>query len=128
MPLANDCVDIIVNMFAPVASEEFARVLRSGGYLIVASAGVKHLNGLKAVIYDDVYDNELKILNYSNFELVESRSLKYDAIISGRDNIYNLFTMTPYFHRTSLYDKEKLNTVDEISTIVDVNFTIYKKQ
>lgn len=128
MPLTNDCVDIIVNMFAPVASEEFARVLRSGGYLIVASAGIKHLNGLKAVIYDDVYDNELKILNYSNFELVESRSLKYDAIISGRDNIYNLFTMTPYFHRTSLYDKEKLNTVDEISTIVDVNFTIYKKQ
>lgn len=128
MPLGDACADVIVNMFAPVANEEFLRVLKDGGYLVVASAGVKHLNGLKAVIYDEVYDNELKILDYAGFKLIECRNLKYDATIFGHDNIYNLFTMTPYFHRTSLNDKQKLDDVDEITTIIDVNFAIYKKQ
>lgn len=127
MPLDDGCADIVVNMFAPVASEEFYRVLTTQGHLIVVSAGVEHLNGLKRIIYDDVYNNEEKFLNYEGFELLKVENLKYDTNINGCENIYNLFTMTPYYHRTSLNDKEKLKSVDTLRTIIDVNFAIYKK-
>ena len=127
LPVNDESTDLIVNMFAPVAGEEFRRTLKQGGHFIVASAGIDHLDGLKAVIYDSVYKNEEKILNYDGFELLRCDNLKYTAKISGNEAIKNLFTMTPYYHRTSLEDKKKLEGVDEITTTVEVNFSIYRK-
>ena len=128
MPIADCSADIIVNMFAPVADKEFSRVLSPNGYLIVGSAGISHLDGLKAKIYDISYPNEEKFLEYEDFELITTKRLKYSVKITGNDTIYSLFTMTPYFHRTSLADKEKLKEVSEIHTTIEVNFTIYKKK
>lgn len=127
LPLEDECADVIVNMFAPVADTEFLRVLKRGGHLIVASAGIDHLDGLKALIYDEAYKNEEKFLSYEGFTLKEVRNLKYSSVIKGNDTIRNLFTMTPYYHRTSLNDKKKLEGVDEICTTIEVNFVIYKK-
>lgn len=127
MPVMDNCADIIVNMFAPVASEEFYRVLTTQGHLIVVSSGVEHLNGLKKILYTDVYNNDEKFLNYDGFKLLCVENLKYNTTIVGSDAIYNLFTMTPYYHRTSLKDKEKLKSVDLLNTTIDVNFAIYEK-
>ena len=127
LPVSDNSVDLIVNMFAPVASDEFYRALKQGGHFIVASAGIDHLDGLKAVLYDDVYKNEEKILNYNGFELIRCDNLKYTVKICGNNTVYNLFTMTPYYHRTSLEDKKKLEGVNEITTTIEVNFTIYRK-
>ena len=127
LPFANESLDLIINMFAPVADQEFFRVLKKGGYLIVASAGINHLDGLKAVLYNDIYKNEEKFLNFDGFDLIEKENLKYTINIEGRDLIYNLFTMTPYFHRTSLEDKKKLELTDSLNTTVEVNFLVYKK-
>lgn len=127
LPFAAESSDLIINMFAPVADREFYRVLKKGGHFIIASAGVDHLDGLKAVLYDSVYKNEEKILDYDGFELVRCDNLKYSTKISGNSTIQNLFKMTPYYHRTSLDDKKKLSGVDEITTSIEVNFAIYKK-
>lgn len=127
LPVENESVDLIINMFAPVADKEFHRALKPGGHFVVASAGKDHLDGLKSVLYDQVYQNEEKFLSYDGFELIEQQNLKYTAKITGKETVYNLFTMTPYYHRTSLDDKKKLEYVDEIDTTVEVNFLIYKK-
>ena len=127
LPFANESTDLIVNMFAPVADREFHRVLKKGGHFIVAAAGIDHLDGLKAVLYDDVYKNEEKFLEFEGFELTERKNLKYTAKIEGNQTINNLFAMTPYFHRTSQADKKKLEEVDKIATTVEVNFLVYKK-
>ena len=127
LPLDSESTDLIINMFAPVAEREFHRVLKSGGYFIVASAGIDHLDGLKAILYDDVYKNEEKFLSYEGFELIKKENLKYTVKITGNSTIYNLFTMTPYFYRTSINDKKKLEGVDEITTTIEVNFLVYKK-
>ncbi len=127
LPLKNDYADIIVNLFAPVANDEFLRILKTGGHLIVASAGIDHLNGLKSILYDTVYPNEEKFLNFEGFELVEVKNLKYTATIEQSDVISALFTMTPYYHRTSQADKNKLAEVNALNTDIEVNFAIYKK-
>lgn len=127
LPIKDSSCDLIINMFAPVASEEFKRVLKPNGHLIVASSGIEHLNGLKSLIYDSVYNNEEKFLSYDGFELIDCQNLKYDTIIVGNDMIQNLFKMTPYYHRTSLDDKKKLDNVSEITTTIEVNFAIYKR-
>ena len=127
LPLSNASVDVITSLFAPVAFEENARLLKSGGHMIVVSAGIEHLNGLKSILYDVPYSNEEKFLSYDNFELLTVENLKYNVQIDGNPTIWALFTMTPYYHRTSLKDKEKLESVNTLTTTVDVNFAIYKK-
>ena len=127
LPFANESIDMIINMFAPVADHEFFRVLKKGGHFIVAAAGIDHLDGLKSAIYDNVYKNEEKFLDYDGFKLIEQKNLKYSVQIKGKETIYSLFTMTPYFHRTSIADKKKLEAVDEITTTVEVNFLVYEK-
>lgn len=95
--------------------------------MIVVSAGIDHLDGLKSILYDMPYSNEEKFLSYEKFSLISVENLKYDTQIVGNDTIKSLFTMTPYYHRTSLSDKEKLDRVDYLNTTVEVNFAIYKK-
>ena len=76
MPLKDGCANVIINMFAPVASEEFRRVLATQGHLIVVSSGIQHLNGLKKILYSEVYENEEKFLSYDDFELLGVENLK----------------------------------------------------
>ena len=127
LPLLDGVADVIVNAFAPVADAEFSRILRMGGYLIVVSAGEKHLDGLKKVIYDEVYLNEPSEGEYPDFDLVRRENISYSTTVYGKDTIWSLFQMTPYFHRTSLTDKAKLEQVDKVDTTVEVDFWIYKK-
>lgn len=127
LPLADSYADVVLSVFAPVADKEFLRILKSGGHLIVASAGIDHLDGLKRAIYESFYPNEEKFLSYGGFELLRVVPLKYTAKICGNETINSLFTMTPYYHRTSHEDKEKLSKLNEIETTIEVNFAIYKK-
>ena len=127
LPVSDSYADIVISLFAPVADKEFCRILKNGGYLIVVSAGIYHLDGLKKVLYEDLYLNEDKRANYEDFTLLDVINLKYEATIKGNDTIKNLFTMTPYYHRTTLADKKKLDDINQITTNIDVNFLVYKK-
>jgi 23S rRNA (guanine745-N1)-methyltransferase len=127
LPLKDESCDVVVSMFAPVASDEFKRILRCGGILVVGAAGVNHLDGLKSVIYEDAYLNEENNLSYNGFELISREKCDYVAEITGNDTISNLFTMTPYYHRTSLADKKKLEDITSIETNISVDFFIFKR-
>jgi len=127
LPLDPDSCDLIINVFAPVANEEFFKILKPDSYLLVVSAGKKHLDGLKRAIYSDVYDNEPFVHNYSGFEIVNQSNLKYEIVINGNSTIKCLFQMTPYYHRTSLEDKAKLETIDTLKTTIDIDFYLLKK-
>ena len=41
--------------------------------------------------------------------------------------IKNLFEMTPYYWRTSQDDAKKLETIDRLTTEIDILFSVYKK-
>lgn len=128
MPLTDKSADIVISMFAPVSYEEFARVLKSGGYLIIGAAGKRHLDGLKKALYDEVYLNEPSEHSSIEFESAEIKNLAYSVDILGTEVIKSLFTMTPYYHRTTLTDKEKLDSIETLSTTVEVDFFILKRK
>ncbi|MBQ8392890.1 MAG: methyltransferase domain-containing protein [Clostridia bacterium] len=127
MPLYDECADVIINLFAPVPYEEFARVLKKGGYLIIGASGAKHLIGLKGILYENVYLNELNVHKNAAFEHICIKNLTYDIEIFGNDTIMKLFTMTPYYHHTSDADKNKLSAISKLNTTIEVDFTILRK-
>ena len=127
MPVADGSVGAVVNVFAPCAESEYSRVLQKGGVLIVAHAGAEHLMGLKRAIYDNVYENDVRADLPEGLELVEEKRLKYNISLSSNELIEALFSMTPYYWRTSQSDKAKLKALDTLDTEIDIIFSVYRK-
>ncbi len=128
LPFAEENIDIITSIFAPCPEKEFSRVLKRGGYLIIAAAGEKHLLGLKKVLYDDIYMNDERAdMPSSDFELVRKENLSFDISLRSNEDILNLFSMTPYYYRTSQKDKEKLSTLSHLESEIEIDFFIYRK-
>ena len=127
MPLADGSAAAIVNVFAPCAEEEYCRVLRDGGYLIVAYAGPDHLMGLKKAVYDVARGNDGRADLPVSMKLVEQIRVRFDISVTGSESIRNLFAMTPYYWKTSVSDSEKLARLEKLDTEVDVILAVYQK-
>ena len=128
LPLKDGCADTVLNLFAPVAREEFLRILKPGGRLIVGAAGKRHLMGMKRALYDTPYENEENNLILDGFELLTKSTVSYETVVYGQDAIRALFMMTPYYFRTSREDAEKLYSLNELKTDVETDFFVFRKK
>ena len=127
LPITDNSADAVVNIFAPCVEDEYKRILKNGGYLLVAYAGAEHLMGLKRAIYDTTYENESRSDMPKGMTLAFEKRVKYDIHLEGTKRILDLFSMTPYYWRTSEADKQKLMSLSELDTTVDIIIAIYKK-
>ena len=127
MPFCDGFADAAVSIFAPCAEEEISRVISSDGILLVVSAGREHLMGLKKALYQAAYENEERADMPKGMKLISREALKYSIKLESNADIKNLFSMTPYYWRTSPSDSEKLDGLCTLETVVDINFLIYKK-
>ena len=128
MPLRDGAADAVVSIFAPCAEGEIGRVLADDGIMVVVSAGKEHLMGLKKALYDNVYENDARADMPEGMTLLEQKELRYSVKITGNADILNLFSMTPYYFRTSVSDREKLLGFDMLETDIDIKFSVYKKE
>lgn len=127
LPIKDGAADSVVNIFAPCAEDEYKRVLRDGGYLFVVGAGKEHLMGLKRAIYDDVYENGERADMPESMEHIEKIVARHEIVVNGDEDISALFSMTPYYWRTSEQDKEKLKKLKSIETLVEFEINVYRK-
>lgn len=127
LPLADGCADAVLNIFAPCAEAEYARVLRSGGVLILLGAGERHLLGLKRALYDEIYENTERSDLPTELALVEQRTVRDTIEVKGSEQIGHLFSMTPYYWRTSPEDKRKLESLDVLTTEIEFDCRVYRK-
>lgn len=127
LPLGDATVDGVVNVFAPCAEGEYSRVLKSDGVLIVVGAGERHLLGLKRAIYDETYENAGRADLPTSMPLCERITVRDEIVVEGKEQIANLFSMTPYYWRTSQEDKRKLEALDRLCTEIEFDFSVYRK-
>ena len=127
IPAVGEGADLITDLFSPMATTEFARVLKPRGILLLVIPDREHLFGLKRVLYDTPYKNEVADTDLPGFSLVENREIRYSLTLTGKEKIADLFYMTPYAYRTSAKDKEKLALRDTLTTDVHFRILIYRK-
>ena len=114
LPIRDNSADIILSLFAPCPGEEFKRILKPGGKVIMAVPGAEHLWELKQAIYDEPYINREDKHGLEGFKLSGREKLSYKALIEGKDNVQALFSMTPYIHRTGKESMERLRAIESI--------------
>jgi len=126
MPFSDRSADIIISLFAPSAPEEYLRVLRPGGRLIIAFPGVRHLFGLKEVLYDIPYENELADFAIEGFTLTDRKSIAFELSLDNAA-ANSLFAMTPYYYNTPEAGRRRLAECGRLVTEAAFELAVYKK-
>ena len=127
IPVADNVCDAVLSVFAPVSDPEFYRILKNEGKVVRVTAGTEHLIELKKAVYENAIANPEIPLDMSNFDIDSQHSLKY-KFKADNNQVKNLFTMTPYYYKTSKSDMDKLNKIKEIEITADFLITVYKKK
>lgn len=127
LPIETESCDIITTLFAPYCGEEFLRVLKSGGTMIMVIPSERHLWQLKCAVYDEPYKNDVKDTALPGYELTGRDTICGNIDISSNEDILSLFSMTPYFYKTSEEDRQRLAGLDNLMTEIGFEMLTYKK-
>ena len=127
IPAGDESCDMLVTLFAPYCGEEFRRVLKKNGIMIMAIPSYDHLWELKQAIYDTPYRNEVKPYELEGFRLADRQRLTYDIQLGSQEDINALFSMTPYYYRTGREQQERLSRLDSLCTKADFELLVYRK-
>ena len=99
LPFADESFDVLLNVFAPKAEEEYLRVLKRGGKLVEVVPGKEHLLEIKQKLYESVRLNDERSA-FSRFSSAESVRVKFFKEIASGEHLTELLTMTPYRYKT----------------------------
>ena len=128
LPFIKESADMVISTFAPVSNDEYARVLKKGGKLIVVSPSPRHLFELKAAAYDKPYENKPNVYGLNKFELSGEEIFEYKQLISSTQDILDLFSMTPYLYKTSAEGIERLKALDSLEVTCGFCIQVYTKK
>jgi 23S rRNA (guanine745-N1)-methyltransferase len=126
LPLADATASVILNIFAPRNPQEFARVLRPGGTLVVATPGTDHLRELAAlhpVRIDPRKHERLYGQLASAFDLADVRHVGWELRLT-RLEAADVIRMGPAAHHLSPADDERLRTLPKtfaVTAAVDLH-------
>lgn len=127
IPVESGSIDTAIHLFAPFNEKEFSRVLKSDGTLYCAVGGENHLWEMKELIYDTPYKNDEEPPKTEKLCLI-SKAKIFDKINISNEDLKTLFSMTPYFYRTSKEDKAKLDAIKELDLTVEFVIFEYKRK
>ena len=127
LPVIDESCDIVTTLFAPFCKEEFYRVLRKNGILLMVIPSQRHLFGLKSAIYDEPYLNEVKDYHVDDFEFLNSKRISYEIQLDNNLDIQNLFSMTPYYYKSGKKEQAKIAEINDLKTEVDFEILVYRK-
>ena len=128
MPVRDEAAGCLLSIFAPIVPEEFARVVKPGGVLILAVAAPRHLYQLKKAVYDQPYKNETKHTVYPGFTFQKRVPVRGEITLHSKEAVRDLFTMTPYHWKTSARDVEKLDALSTLTTEIGFDFLCYRRE
>ncbi|MGM0481150.1 MAG: putative RNA methyltransferase [Pseudomonadota bacterium] len=120
IPLADSCVDSLLCVFGFPVANEFKRVLKPGGRLIMVDPGPAHLQELKALIYSQVNNKAAALpIDDKDLELQTEQRVTFPVTLSSRQAINDLLTMTPHLYRSSAEGRKEAAQKDQLELTVD---------
>lgn len=129
IPLADEAADLVLSVFSPFAREEYARILRPGGFLIRAVPERDHLMELKEAVYETPRLNAPEKPEPEGlFSPRENVLIRRKIVLEGAETILSLFDMTPYARKTAAADREKLAVLERLETTFACRLLISAKK
>ena len=128
LPCESDSFDLILNLFSPFCKEEYSRVLKDGGHIIMAIPLENHLWELKQAIYEKPYKNQVQGFEIEDYELVLKSEIRDVIHLKTNEQISDLFSMTPYYYKTSHEDRKKLEKLNSLDVTTEFAVLAYRRK
>ena len=124
IPLKDNSIDCILNIFTPANYGEFQRILTDEGRILKVIPDEDHLRELRQQIINKEYSNQQVIRHFEkHFRLIEQIPLKKTMSLRP-EQLGCLFDMTPLLFHVDREERKKL-TIAEIT--VDACLLVGKK-
>ena len=127
LPVADSRADLLTNVFSPLCPEEFARVMRPGGYFYYVVPSAKHLWEMKEVLYARPYENAVLREDYPGFRWLEAVPLRCSIRLDSSQDIMALFGMTPYAWKTPKDGVERLSALETLDVQIGFDVHVYRR-
>ena len=128
LPVQDASCDMLLSIFSPYCGEEFRRVLKPGGRLVMAIPAARHLWELKAAVYDKPYENAVRDYALEGFDFVQKYTSERRITLDNAEDIAALFGMTPYAYRTGAAERDRLAALQTLTTETSFEVLLYQNQ
>ena len=127
IPVEDGSVDLMTSLFALTLPQEFARVLKEGGYYFQVLAAEDHLLTLKGIIYDQLnFKEKNTVPELPGFELMKSVPIRFAFTVEGKQ-VQNLFSMTPHVFRIGKAGAERLAKTELLTDTASCVLNVYRR-
>ncbi len=127
IPVEDHSVSLLTSLFALTLPQEFARVLKKGGWYFQVLAAEDHLLGLKGIIYDQLnFKEKNTVPELPGFALVKSVSIRFSFTVEGQQ-VQNLFSMTPHVFRIGKEGAERLRRTEKLTDTASCVLNVYQR-
>ena len=126
IPVANNSLDIVLKINAPLNFEKLKIRLSSNAIIISVSPGKNHLEKLRETMYLKPLVHKLEETP-DGFTLLHQKEIEKQMTIPNQQDINNLFRMTPYYWNSSPLVKQKVAELNELKTTASFNINVYQR-
>lgn len=114
VPLADDSLNLLQSVFAPVDEGELCRLLRPGGIYLKVVPAPRHLWELRSLLYDKPRPHEEAWSVPPGFDLLKRQALDYRLTLEA-DLLRDLVSMTPYAHKGQRQNRGRFEQLRQLS-------------
>ncbi|MDC0602604.1 methyltransferase domain-containing protein [Aliiglaciecola sp.] len=122
IPLTDNSVDVVIQVFAPSSEEDIARILKPNGLWICVNPASRHLVQLKAQIYDEWQPHDIEPHEYAQFESFLRQPLAFTMNITQPLEREALLKMTPFYWQASEQQKQQFSNA---TFAIDADFDVH---
>ena len=129
MPVLAERVSVLLTHFSPVSPDDFARVVRPGGVVLVAGPGEDHLYSFKQLLYDapTAHRPVDQLAGDARFERLGWSRIRHPLHLKGAQHVRNLLAMTPFFWTLDAAGQARLGRVEQLITETDIVVRAYRR-
>jgi 23S rRNA (guanine745-N1)-methyltransferase len=126
LPIKDNSIDLLLNVFSPINLQELKRILRPGGYYIKVIPTGDHMKQVAELVYDDFIPHQSSIQkdfkSDTTFQILKVETVKKTIFLADKD-LLNFISMTPYLYK---FKQDQLASLKELSVTISFEIIMWK--